>query len=63
MQIGIKCDGTPQGTNVYDMDTGEKIDNILDVNIQISLNGVLATLKVFNPALELYNIETNYEEN
>jgi hypothetical protein len=54
MQIRIVSDGTPAGTHVTDVETGELIDNVIGIQIQADLwNGIQAWIQIENPILDL----------
>ena len=62
MKIGVRSDGTLRGTCVYDVDTGEKIDNVVSANIYMSVDRIIAELEIFNPEIKLDNIEVKKNE-
>jgi hypothetical protein len=51
--IRIEGDGTTEGTNVIDTYTGEKLDNIISVDIHAGVDGVSATIQIIPSEIDI----------
>jgi len=63
MKIKIISDGTPHGTKVIDMDTGEPIAGILEVTWRVDAGGdAIAELKIYGVPVEVVGKRKDIEE-
>ena len=44
--IRIESDGTPHGTKIIDIYTGERLNNVIALDVNINLDEILATITV-----------------
>jgi hypothetical protein len=53
MRLRIISDGTPHSTRVIDEDTGEKVEGVTSVNIDINLERSIARIELLNPKIDI----------
>jgi len=52
-KLKIISDGTPQGTSVVDAETGEPIDGVTDVRLEVNRYRVTATVTISQPLIDV----------
>jgi hypothetical protein len=57
MKLKIKCDGNPQNAVVVNAATGEVVENVLAVEISLSLFNIEAAIVIKDMEVDLDNIE------
>ena len=58
MKIKIESDGTMENTRIVNDETGEEIEDIINLEVSIDAFNIEAAFLVKNPSLSLSGIET-----
>lgn len=62
MKLKIVSDGTSEGTNVINAETGERIELVSHIDISIDAGDIAyANIRILEPFVEIDNIESKAE--
>lgn len=53
MKLKIISDGTLMGTKIVNADTGEAVENVTALDLNVTAHGLLCKLEIFGSAVDL----------